>query len=172
VVKIVNEYLRAEILDRYDKGETIDELSDEYGLTKEALSRITKGARKAKKDEGEKDDLKNTIDRFRDNGCSIPKCPKCKAIMTEIKEKAKDGTLHYSCGKCHYTDWTDKLCNSGCCKRGLRVLAEQKGYTVTDTDTDEEEDLDVCPNCKGDVVLVKPNVAYCERCDEYFEYEE
>lgn len=171
---MVSEQLRAEIKERHEDGESSAVIASDYGLPVGVVSKITRGAKKAadrtKESDAKNAELNEVISNFRANGCSIPRCPKCKEILTEIKEKASDGTLHFSCAKCGYTDWQDKLCNNDCCARGLKILAEQKGYDVTEDL--EAEDENVCPNCKGDVVLVKPNVAYCERCNEYFKYEE
>jgi ribosomal protein L37AE/L43A len=37
---------------------------------------------------------------------------------------------------------------------------------------EKDEDETVCPTCGNDLTFVEDGVVYCDKCKEYFEYEE
>jgi hypothetical protein len=72
----------------------------------------------------ERNKLKNKIDEFQENGCSIPHCPKCDTLL--IPELYND-EFHYTCLECGFVDYEDELCKNKCCKTGMELLLAMRG---------------------------------------------
>lgn len=66
----------------------------------------------------------DTIDSFRNTGCAIARCPKCKTIMNDVVQD-EEGGLHYGCKRCGYNDLNNVVCNDKCCRRGLALLIKK-----------------------------------------------
>jgi hypothetical protein len=73
-----------------------------------------------------------TIESFRDAGCAIARCPKCKTVMNEIVQD-EEGGLHYSCQRCGYNDLNNVVCHDKCCRRGLALLIEKDADVNVDS---------------------------------------
>lgn len=73
--------------------------------------------------------LESTVNEFRANGCSIPRCDRCGELLSDLYEDNAGG-IHFVCENCEWVDYKDTKIKFKCGRRWFNELCEQEGIVV------------------------------------------